>query len=59
MLENDEWERKSFEDFDYIRAELSSTQEIWLLILIGLYNIGISIFIVLNRFRNDTFRFSL
>ena len=57
MLENGEWERKSFEDFDYIRAELSSTQEIWLLILIGLYNIGISIFIILNGFRNDRFRF--
>ena len=57
MLEDNEWERKEFSDFDYIRAELSTGQEIWLLILIGLYNIGISIFIILNGFRNDRFRF--
>lgn len=57
MLENNEWERKEFSDFDYIRAELSSGEEIWLLILISLYNIGISIYIILNGFKNERFHF--
>ena len=51
-LENGEWERKEFADFDYIKSEVSTTQELILLILVALYNIGISIFVVLNKIRN-------
>lgn len=43
-----DWQRKEFEDFEYIRAELTQTQYIWILIITLLYNIGISVFIVLN-----------
>lgn len=49
LLLDGNWERKEFSDFDYVKVEVSSTQEIILLILITLYNIGISIFIILNR----------
>ena len=47
-LERGDWQRKEFNDFDYIRPELSGGQNIALLIILLLYNIGISIFIVIN-----------
>lgn len=47
------WQRKHFEDFDYLSVELTDTQATILLILILLYNIGISVWIVMNEFRND------
>ena len=48
-LENGEWDRKEFADFDYIKTEITTTQEFILLILIVLYNIGMSVFIILNK----------
>lgn len=48
-----EWKRKEFKDFDYLEVELSNTQYVWILILTLIYNIGISIFLVRNDFRND------
>lgn len=51
-LENGDWVRKEFIDFDYIKSEVSTTQEIILLILVTLYNIGMSIFIVVNKIKN-------
>ena len=51
-LVNGEWERKSFEDFDYIKTEISSVAELVLLIITIIYNIGISTFIVLNKEKN-------
>lgn len=50
-LNQGDWVRKEFEDFKYIRPELSNTQYIVLLIVLLLYNIGISVFIVLNDFK--------
>lgn len=47
------WERKEFKDFDYIKVELNGTQLFWLFIIILFFNIGISIYIVLNRETND------
>lgn len=47
-----DWKRKEFEDFDYINIQLSTGQYIGILILILLYNIGISIFIIRNDFKN-------
>lgn len=54
-LKQGDWKRKNFEDFDYIKPELSGTQNIVLIILLLIYNIGISIFIVMNdlKYRND------
>ena len=52
LLLNGEWERKEFEDFNYIKPELTSTQYIIMLIILLLYNIGISIFIILNDIKN-------
>lgn len=48
-----QWKRKNFEDFDYLKVELSSTQYTWIFILTLLYNIGISIFVIKNDFKND------
>ena len=36
----------------FIRTELSNSQCIGLVILLLLYNIGISIYIILNQFKN-------
>lgn len=47
-----EWKRKEFKDFDYLKIELTTGQYIGILIFILLYNIGISIFIIKNDFKN-------
>lgn len=56
-LQNGEWSRKEFSDFQYVRVDLTSLQEIIILILITIYNIGMSLFVVLNKVKNDE-RFS-
>jgi hypothetical protein len=48
------WKRKQFKDFDYLSVELTDTQTTILLVLILLYNIGISVWIVTNEYRNDS-----
>ena len=50
-IERGDWQRKEFSDFDYIRSEPSGIQNIVLLIIVLLYNIGISIYIVVNDFK--------
>lgn len=47
------WKRKEFKDFNYINIELSMTQYIILLIIVLIYNIGISIYIIKNDFKNN------
>lgn len=47
-----EWVRKKFKDFNYLSIELSNTQYFWLLFFVLLYNIGISIWIVVNKYDN-------
>lgn len=47
-----EWRRKQFDDFSYLSIEISDGQYIALLIMILLYNIGISIWLVKNDFKN-------
>lgn len=46
------WHRKHFKDFDYLEIELTNTQLWWVIIIVILYNIGISIWIVVNEFNN-------
>jgi len=46
------WQRKNFKDFEYLDVEISGFQLMWILIIIGLYNIGISIWVVVNEFNN-------
>jgi hypothetical protein len=48
------WVRKDFKDFDYIKVELTNTQLIWLFIIVLLFNIGMSLFIVLNNIDYNT-----
>ena len=44
------WHRKDFADFDYIQVEVTPGQLTWIMIIILLYNIGISFWVVLNEF---------
>ena len=46
------WQRKRFRDFEYLNVEISGTQLMWILIIIGIYNIGMSIWVVINEFKN-------
>lgn len=46
------WKRKEFKDFDYIDVQLTDTQITWLFIIIFIFNLGMSIFIVLNNENN-------
>ena len=46
------WTRKQFEDFDYISINVSNTQEVCLLIMMIVFCVGISIFLVLNDTEN-------
>jgi hypothetical protein len=47
------WQRKRFRDFEYLNVEISGTQLMWILIIIGIYNIGMCIWIVMNEFKNE------
>ena len=49
-LDNGEWVRKKFEDFSYLKPELSLTQQIWILVISILLNIGFAIFVIKNNF---------
>ena len=52
-LDNGEWVRKNFEDFSYLKPELSLTQEIWILVISILLNIGFAIFVIKNDIENN------
>lgn len=47
------WNRKSFNDFNYINVELSPVSYFIILLLVLLYNIGISIWVVNNNYIGD------
>lgn len=47
-----EWKRKEFSDFNYIHIELTTTQYVIILIFILLYNIGASIYVITNQYKN-------
>lgn len=48
------WERKEFKDFDYIKIELNGTQLTWLFIIVMIFNLGMSIYIVSNSYTNES-----
>lgn len=48
-----QWERKEFKDFEYLKSELSNKTYMVIIILLFLYNIGISIFVIKNDFKNE------
>ena len=47
------WHRKDFKEFNYIDIELTSTQLNWLILILLLYNIGMSFFIIVNDYNNQ------
>ena len=56
-LQSGKWHRKNFEDFKYIKVEMTEAQYIWFFIIIVLLNIGVSAFVVLNDIRNEDYYF--
>lgn len=48
------WKRKEFKDYSYINIDLTDTQLTWLFIIVLLYNIGISVWVVCNEFTLDS-----
>ena len=46
------WHRKNFEDFKYIKVEMTESQYILFLVIIVLVNIGLSVYVVTNDIRN-------
>lgn len=48
-----EWRRKNFEDFDYLTIELTDGQYWAIIILLLIFNIGMSFWIVTNNYKND------
>ena len=48
-----EWRRKNFEDFDYLTIELTDGQYWAIIILLLIFNIGMSSLIVTNNYKND------
>ena len=54
LIENiDNWKRKEFADFDYIRITLTKGQFIGLFIIVLLLNIGLSFYIIGNEYENE------
>lgn len=47
------WQRKHFKDFEYLNVEISQFQLMWIFIIIGIYNIGMCVWIVINEFVNN------
>lgn len=47
-----QWHRKHFEDFKYIEVEMTDTQVTILLIIVLLFNIGISVWVIDNNYDN-------
>lgn len=48
-----QWERKNFDDFDYIDIELTIGNYIFILIFVLLFNIGVSIILINNDIKNE------
>ena len=48
-----EWHRKNFEDFDYLTIELTDGQYWAIIILLLIFNIVMSSWIVTNNYKND------
>ena len=46
------WERRNFKDFEYLEIEVTENQMWIILVVILLYNIGISIWVVINEFED-------
>lgn len=46
------WHRKQFKDFDYLEIEITDTQMWWILIIVMIYNVIMSIWIVVNEFES-------
>ena len=47
-----EWKRKNFSDFKYVSVELSNNEYWAIIIIMLLLNIGLSVWVVTNDYRN-------
>ena len=56
LIENiSSWRRKEFKDFEYLKVDMTRSGYIVLFILLLIYNIGISIFVIVNEYQNEDF----
>lgn len=46
------WHRKKFSDYNYIKVDLSAMQSVWFLLIVLAVNIGVSLWVVRNEYRN-------
>ena len=46
------WKRRDFKDFDYLQMELTETQIWWVMIVLMIYNIIMSIWVINNESEN-------
>ena len=47
-----QWKRKNFSDFKYVSVELSNNEYWAIIIIMLLLNIGLSVWVVTNDYRN-------
>jgi hypothetical protein len=48
-----DFKRKNFDEFSYLEADLTSTQLIWIWIVVLLLNVGAAYWIIVNEFNDD------
>lgn len=46
------WQPKKMKDYDYLEVEVNETQLVWIYIILLLYNLGISYYIIVNEHIN-------
>lgn len=51
-LENGDWERKNFDDFSYVKTELTTSQEIFILIFSLILNVLFCVLLIRNDYKN-------
>ena len=49
---SEHWQRRDFKDFEYLQIELTSTQIWWVMIILTIYNIIMSLWVVNNESEN-------
>ena len=49
---SEHWKRRDFKDFEYLQIELTSTQIWWVMIILTIYNIIMSLWVVNNESEN-------
>jgi hypothetical protein len=46
------WKRRDFQDFEYLQMELTETQLWWIMIILMIYNVAMSVWVINNEAEN-------